>query len=362
MGSSPAAPTTSSDSEHHKSERPVGIWLLVLAGMVVFMVLLGGATRLTESGLSMVEWRPVTGWLPPLTDAAWDKAFAAYRNFPEYKLVNHGMTLADFKLIYGFEYAHRLWGRLIGVAFALPFVWFLLSGRVRRRRLPQLVGLFLLGGLQGAVGWWMVASGLVDRPDVSHLRLATHLGLAVAILLALAWVGLDILRPRRPGWTAPATWLAGLGALVYAQLLLGALVAGLNAGFVYNTFPTMNGAWIPSDAYDSRPLWHDLLWNPTSVQLDHRLGAYLVVLVALATLWRTGLSRGAWIAAALALQVTLGIATLLMQVPVWLGVAHQGGALALLLAVLWTLHRALEPAGQTEKADERLRAAVRHLS
>ncbi|MEQ9640871.1 MAG: COX15/CtaA family protein [Alphaproteobacteria bacterium] len=362
MGSSPAAPTTSSTREHRKSELPVGIWLLVVAAMVVFMVLLGGATRLTESGLSMVDWRPVTGWLPPLTDAAWEAAFADYKNFPEYKLVNRGMTLDEFKLIFGFEYAHRLWGRLIGLAFAVPFVWFALTGRVRRHRLPQLVGLFVLGGLQGAVGWWMVASGLVDRPDVSHLRLATHLGLAVAILLALVWVALDILRPRGRAWNGPATWLAGLGVLGFLQLLSGALVAGLSAGLAYNTFPTMNGVWVPSDAYVGTPLWHDLLWNPTSVQLNHRWGAYLLVAATLATAWRIGWARGTWIVAALALQVTLGIATLLAQVPVWLGVAHQAGALALLLAVLWALHRSLEPAVQTENGDERLRPALRHLS
>ncbi len=357
MGSSPAAPTIS-----YKSERPIGLWLLVLAAMVVFMVLLGGATRLTESGLSMVDWRPVTGWLPPLTDAAWQQAFADYKNYPEYKLVNRGMTLDEFKLIFAFEYAHRLWGRLIGVAFALPFIWFAITGRVRRQRLPQLVGLFVLGGLQGAVGWWMVASGLIDRPDVSHLRLATHLGLAVAILLALVWVALDILRPRLRAWSTPAIWLAGLGGLVFVQLLSGALVAGLSAGLIYNTFPTMNGAWIPDDAYAGAPLWHDLLWNPTSVQLDHRWGAYVVIVATLVMAWRVGWSASVWIVAAMALQVVLGIATLLAQVPVWLGVAHQGGALVLLLAIMWTLHRTLEPAAETEKGDERLRPAVRHLS
>jgi cytochrome c oxidase assembly protein subunit 15 len=344
------------------AERPVGLWLLVLAGMVVAMVLLGGATRLTESGLSMVAWQPVTGWLPPLSDAAWAQAFAEYRNFPEYKLVNHGMSLDEFKLIYGFEYTHRLWGRLIGVAFLVPFVWFLATGRIVRRRVPQLVGVFLLGALQGGVGWWMVVSGLVDQPDVSHLRLATHLGLAVAILLALGWPALDILRPRRPGWTREATWLAVLAALAFVQLLSGALVAGLNAGLAYNTFPTMNGAWVPSDAWNTAPLWHDLLYNPTSVQLDHRLGAYVLTAATLLVAWRIGWGRAGWIVAALAVQVTLGIATLLAQVPVWLGVAHQAGALVLLLAVWMALHAALRPADKTEVVHDSVRPAVRHLS
>lgn len=347
----------------HPSERPVGFWLLALAGMVVAMVLLGGATRLTESGLSIVEWRPVTGWLPPLDEAAWQQAFADYQAYPEYKLVNHGMTLAEFKLIYGFEYAHRLWGRMIGIAFLVPFFWLLARGSIRRHRVPQLAGVFLLGGLQGAVGWWMVASGLVDRPDVSHLRLAAHLALAVAILLALTWLALDILRPRRPGWDSAATWLVGLAGLAFLQLLSGALVAGLSAGLAYNTFPTMNGAWIPSDAYVGRPLWHDLLYNPTSVQLNHRLGAYLLTAATLLTAWRIGWRRAGWIVAALAVQVTLGIATLLAQVPVWLGVAHQGGALALLLAILAALHATLRPQPATMEArDEPVRPAVRHLS
>ena len=357
-----AAPTTASAPQPVNAERPVALWLVCLAAMVVFMVLLGGATRLTESGLSIVEWRPVTGWLPPLSEAAWQQAFADYRNFPEYKLVNRGMTVAEFQLIYGFEYAHRLWGRLIGVAFLLPFLWFLARGQVRRHRVPQLLGLFVLGCLQAAVGWWMVASGLVDRPDVSHLRLATHLGLAVAILLALAWVALDILRPRRPGWTPAATWLAVLAGLAFAQLLSGALVAGLSAGLAYNTFPTMNGAWIPSDAWIGTPLWHDLIYNPTSVHLNHRIGAYLLTAATLLVAWRIGWARAGWIVAALGLQVTLGIATLLAQVPVWLGVAHQGGALLLLLAVVAALHAALRPADNTEAAHDPVRPAVRHLS
>jgi cytochrome c oxidase assembly protein subunit 15 len=357
-------------------ERPVGLWLLVLAAMVVAMVLLGGATRLTESGLSMVAWEPVTGWLPPLSDAGWEEAFAAYRAYPEYRLVNHGMTLAEFQQIFWLEYAHRLWGRMIGVAFLAPFLWFLGRGRIRGRRVPQLVALFGLGALQGAVGWWMVASGLVDMPDVSHLRLAVHLGLAVAILVALLWVALDVLAPRTRRRPPGAGWLAVLAALVFAQILSGALVAGLNAGLIYNTFPTMNGDWIPWDAYAMQPLHYDVLWNAATVQLHHRLGAYLVVLATIATLWRLGRLPGtlspaarrgtAAMGAALVVQVGLGIATLLLQVPVWLGVLHQAGALALLLAIVFSLHAVLRPAGfgaaAVEERHEPVRPALRDLS
>jgi len=319
-----------------QAPRAVGVWLLLVAVLVVAMTLLGGATRLTQSGLSIVEWKPVTGLLPPMSDAAWQRAFEQYQRFPEYQKLNRGMSLAEFKAIYRFEYAHRLLGRAIGAAFLLPFLWFLWRRRLPRSLAWGLAGIFLFGGLQGLVGWWMVQSGLVDRPDVSQYRLAIHLGLAVAILGLLARLGWRIL------WPAPAArggWAWAVLALVYLQLLSGALVAGLDGGLHYNTFPDMNGMWLPPELWAQQPAWVNLFENPTTVQFDHRVGAYATSLAVLALWWHRRGPAGTVMLLALAVQVGLGIATLLLQVPVALGVLHQAGALALFLAVLWVADR-----------------------
>ena len=332
--------------------RAVAIWLFVMAALVLAMVVVGGATRLTGSGLSITEWKPVTGAIPPLSRADWQAEFARYREIPQYELVNRGMTLAQFQTIYWWEWSHRLLGRLLGIAFLAPFVWFAVRREIPKRLLWRLGGLFVLGGLQGLVGWWMVASGLSERVYVAPERLTVHLGLAFALLGALVWTGLD----AWAGWarqTLPSPWgrraLILLG-LIYVQILLGALVAGNHAGLVYNDFPLMNGRLIAED-YAGPTLWATIAHSQGAVQLHHRLGAYVVTVVALA------MGIGAWrssylaqdskllavsVAAAVLLQVGLGVATLMAQVPVGLGVVHQLAAaltLCLATALAWRVRR-----------------------
>lgn len=335
------------------SSRQVAIWLFCIAALVAAMVLLGGATRLTHSGLSMVEWRPLMGVLPPLGAEAWGAVFAKYQAFPEYQKINRGMSLGEFKAIFWFEYAHRLLGRVIGLAFLLPFLWFLWRRRIAPRHTLVFAGLFLLGGLQGLIGWWMVKSGLVDRPDVNHYRLAVHLTLALTIFALLLWSALENWRhggadtvPR----AAPAHLcrLAALAlVLTFVQTITGALTAGLDAGLAYNSFPTMNGVWLPAELWALSPWWLNLVENTTTVQFIHRIGAALVVASVLA-LWYAG--RNGRIAgrarhllrltvAAVALQFALGVFTLIYVVPVPLGVMHQAGALLLLTALVAAVHR-----------------------
>jgi len=334
-------------------ERPLGIWLLCVAALVFAMVLLGGATRLTHSGLSMVEWQPLMGVLPPLDEAEWQETFAKYQQYPEYQKINRGMSLAEFKRIFYFEYAHRVLGRAIGLSFALPFLWFLWRRAIARRHIPVLLGLFVLGGLQGVVGWWMVKSGLVDRPDVSHFRLTVHLGLAAAIFAALIWVAFGYLsdagaraRARGGRHGRLARWTGLVLLLVFAQLLSGGLVAGLDAGMVYNSFPMMNAHWLPPELGQLSPLWRDLVDNPVTVQFSHRIGAYLTLLAVVA-LWWQGRRLAApqaslayhLVLAAVVLQFALGVATLLTVVALPLGVAHQGGAMLLIASLVFALHR-----------------------
>lgn len=317
-------------------------WLFAVAALVFAMVLLGGATRLTDSGLSMVDWRPLMGVLPPLSEADWQDVFAAYKAYPEYQKVNRGMSLEEFKRIFWFEYAHRLLGRAIGLAFALPFALFVIRRQVPPGYGGRLVALFALGGLQGLIGWWMVKSGLVNHPDVSHFRLAVHLGLAVAIFAALWWTVLDLVAGR-------SRLSVGLGSLalaaLYLQILLGALVAGLNAGLVYNSFPTMGGYWLPPELSAPGPLWRTLLEDPVGVQFLHRAGALVATALLALWAWRARRQRlwAGLLALALAGQVALGIATLLALVPLSLALAHQAGALALLAIALVLLHHEGRP-------------------
>lgn len=326
--------------------RAVGWWLASLAALVLAMVLLGGATRLTGSGLSIVEWRPVTGILPPLSAGDWQAAFADYQATPEYARINRGMTLEGFKRIFWLEYFHRLLGRLIGLAFLLPFAWFLWLGWLTGRLAWPLAGIFLLGGLQGAVGWWMVASGLVEQPAVSHYRLSAHLALAIAIFAMLLRLSLGLLDRRTAGRAAVRRAAAGIILLLFVQMLSGALVAGLDAGLGYNSFPDMGGWFLPPEAHELSPAWRNHLDNPAMVQFQHRLVAYLAA-VAVLTLWWRGRARDEvlhWplnlLVMLTLLQFGLGVWVVLAGVPVWLGVAHQGGAMALLAAALWTWHRA----------------------
>jgi heme a synthase len=341
-------------------------WLLSVAALIAVMVLVGGATRLTESGLSIVEWKPVTGTLPPLNDEQWAQAFEAYRKIPQYRQLNAGMSLPEFKTIFWWEWSHRLLGRVIGLSYLLPFLWFIWRKSLNvdlRRRLWVIFG---LGALQGAVGWWMVASGLSERVEVSHYRLATHLVLALAIFGAIIWT-IRRLDPGPPS-VAPLRFKIAstmLLIMVFVQLYLGALVAGLRAGKVYNTWPDIDGALVPSAPrlFFETPWWRNLFDNALTVQFEHRMVAY--ALFAVATLHaldairsRAGAAaRGAlWLAALVTLQGVVGVLTLLNQVPIALALAHQGVAIAVLtLAVVQAErlvggHSPQEPQTQTLQA------------
>jgi cytochrome c oxidase assembly protein subunit 15 len=335
-------------------DRAVRWWLISIAALIAIMVLVGGATRLTESGLSIVEWKPVTGALPPLNQEQWTQAFDAYKTIPQYRELNAGMNLAEFKTIFWWEWSHRLLGRVIGVAYLLPFLWFLWRGVLGtdlRRRLWLIFG---LGALQGVVGWWMVASGLSQRVEVSHYRLATHLVLALLIFAGIVWTLRRLV--ERPPSTVSATVSARLKitgvallVLTFVQLYLGALVAGLRAGKIYNTWPDIDGGLVPSTArlFFETPWWRNLFDNALTVQFQHRMVAYtLFVLAALHVLdavrSRAGTSviNGAWwLAAAVTLQATLGILTLLNQVPTALGLAHQAVAIVVLTAAITQAER-----------------------
>jgi cytochrome c oxidase assembly protein subunit 15 len=326
--------------------RAVRAWLVSVAILIAIMVLVGGATRLTESGLSIVEWKPVTGALPPLDLQQWTQAFEGYKAIPQYSEMNAGMSLAEFKTIFWWEWSHRLLGRVIGIAYLLPFLWFMWRGVLGadlRRRLWLIFG---LGALQGAVGWWMVASGLSERVEVSHYRLATHLVLALLIFAAIVWTLRRLTdRPPLPASARLRITGAALVALTFVQLYLGALVAGLRAGKIYNTWPQIDGALVPSAArlLFETPWWRNLFDNTLTVQFEHRMVAYalfaLAILHALdAVRSRAGaaaVNGAVWLAVVVALQATLGILTLLNQVPMDLALAHQTvGIVVLTLAVL----------------------------
>jgi cytochrome c oxidase assembly protein subunit 15 len=332
-------------------DRAVAIWLLVCAAMIFVMVLLGGITRLSGSGLSIMEWKPLMGALPPTSTAEWERVFALYREISQYKNVNHGMSLAEFQGIFWWEWSHRLWGRLIGLVFFLPFLWFLVKGYLRKAWAPKLGAIFVLGGLQGAIGWYMVASGFEDRDSVSQYRLVLHLGLALVIYALLLWCAFDLLRPRPLAGNASIARALRRHAIVMLvliaiELALGGLVAGLHGGLIYNDFPFMNGDWIAPDVFSLSPWWVNPTENPVTAQFLHRIGAGLVTVALLwlvARVWRSDLprtvkARSGILLAALVLQVALGISTLMLVVPLPLAVAHQGGAVILLTATLYTLH------------------------
>lgn len=329
-------------------ERIIAGWLLVCCAMIFGMVVLGGVTRLTGSGLSMVEWDPIFGVIPPLTQDDWQHVFDLYRASPEYQKVNMHMDVQGFKSIYWFEFTHRLLGRTIGTVFLLPFLYFLWRGWLRRPLIPKLAGLFVLGGLQGALGWYMVASGLVDNPHVSHYRLTAHLLLAFLIYGFIFWTALDLLNPAR---TTDATVAPRVRAGAWLFLLLvivtvssGGLVAGLKAGFAYSTFPLMDGHLVPEVIFMLEPRWRNFFENIATVQFDHRLLATLVLLGGV-TLWLatrnlpgTLRRRAQMLLGMIGVQIALGISTLLLHVPVALASAHQAGALLLFTLTLYLLH------------------------
>jgi cytochrome c oxidase assembly protein subunit 15 len=342
--------------------RAVRWWLIAVAALIAIMVLVGGATRLTESGLSIVEWKPVSGALPPLGEQQWTQAFDAYKAIPQYRELNAGMSLEEFKTIFWWEWSHRLLGRVIGAVFLLPFLWFLWRGVLNADLRLRLWIIFGLGALQGGVGWWMVASGLSQRVEVSHYRLATHLVLALLIFAAIVWT-LRRLADRTP---SPASFRLrrtsiGLLVLTFIQLYLGALVAGLRAGRVYNTWPEIDGGLIPSAArlWFDQPWWRNLFDNPLTVQFEHRMTAYTLLALALVhaidairSRQATAAVNGALaLAGALSVQATLGILTLLYQVPIALALAHQAVAiLVLTLAVVQVERLAVRQSGLGQRA------------
>lgn len=319
----------------------VRAWLFFTAFLVFCMVIVGGATRLTDSGLSITEWQPLLGVIPPFTEAQWQEALEKYRQIPEYQLVNKGMSLDDFKFIYWWEWAHRFLGRFIGLVFFLPFLYFAVTGALSGRTLWRSAALFVLGGLQGALGWYMVASGLVDRVDVSQYRLSAHLTLATVIFGAILWVAFGLDRKRRLVHGS-REWVAVLiVGLVILQVAAGGFVAGLDAGMGYNTWPMMDGQLIPAGLMIMKPWWANLFENAMTVQFNHRILAYVIVVVAAGYAYVVQTQTAALIVAAVLLQVVFGVWTLLWQVPLWLGLVHQGGALVVLAAALWNLHAVL---------------------
>lgn len=327
-------------------------WLVIVGLFVCAMILVGGATRLTDSGLSITEWRPVTGAIPPMSEAAWQAEFDKYRQIPEYQEQNRGMSLSQFQFIYWWEWGHRQLGRTLGLVYALPFAFFLWRGIAPKRLRPRLWILFALGGLQGAIGWWMVASGLVDRLDVSQYRLATHLSMAFIILGLTLWTALDL----RYGAAKLAlrSGLFPLAALFWAavllQIALGAFVAGLDAGRIYTSWPFFDGRIIPEDYLHGLPVWQAIFESRPAVQLQHRWFAYLLTFAGLALAWRYWRQGGGVVTrfavilpAILLAQVVLGIVTLVHAAPLSLSLMHQGGAIALFGVagmIAWTLSRA----------------------
>tara|TARA_R110002110_G_scaffold415561_2_gene650960 strand:- start:192322 stop:193359 length:1038 start_codon:yes stop_codon:yes gene_type:complete len=333
---------------HH--DRQVATWLLFCAAVIFGMIVLGGVTRLTNSGLSMVEWKPLVGVIPPLSEQAWMETFEKYKQFPEYQKVNRGMSLDGFKSIFMYEYLHRVLGRLIGVLFFFPLVYFALKGRIRPGLMPHLIVLFIMGALQGLLGWYMVKSGLVNNPRVSQYRLTAHLGMAFAIYGYMLWVAFDLFfatRSRSSGEAARhARWAMVLLGLVYLMILSGGLVAGTRAGYAYSTWPLMGTSFIPAGLYSGSPAWLDIFEDITTIQFNHRMFAYLLFVLinafAIVVYRRAQGMRekvgAVWMVIALWVQVTLGISTLLLHMPVTIAAAHQAGAAVLLAAIVFTSH------------------------
>ncbi len=332
----------------------VGIWLFLVSFLVLCMVIVGGATRLTDSGLSITEWAPIRGAIPPLTGADWAAEFERYRAIPEYLKQNKGMSLSDFQFIYWWEWSHRFLGRFVGVAFAVPLVIFLATKQIRKGLAPWLGAMFLLGGLQGAIGWWMVSSGLSgDRLDVAAYRLATHLFMAFMLMALTAWTAMDLVAPKRVGsGDKPLLPLIGVFVVFLAtQIIMGAFVAGTDAGMVNNDWPTFAGGWFPKDYAVLQPFAQNLVENRSTIQFNHRIGAYVIAIATVALWLKSRASSDAqvrfWghvVALIVVAQVVLGIATLIgygiwtpPQIPgVVLGIGHQAlGAILFTASLLW---------------------------
>lgn len=316
----------------------VRLWLYAMAFLVFCMVIVGGATRLTDSGLSITEWRPLLGAIPPMNEADWLAAFEKYKLIPEYQIQNRGMPLSEFKFIYWWEWAHRFLGRFIGLAFALPLIFFTFTRRIDRALWPRLFALFILGGAQGALGWYMVASGLVDRVDVSQYRLAAHLTLAALIFAAIIWVAMGIGRKRKHASSSSDWFAVLLVAFVLLQIAAGGFVAGLDAGQGYVTWPKMDGQWIPSGLWEMAPGWKNAFENAMTVQFNHRILAYMLLLATALHAWQSRTLSAILLAFAMLAQACLGILTLLLHVPLAAALIHQAGAMIVLALALWNTH------------------------
>lgn len=337
-----------------QSDVRVGIWLLVVSALVLCMVIVGGATRLTDSGLSITEWAPIRGAIPPLSAADWAIEFDRYRAIPEYMLQNRGMSLAEFQFIYWWEWAHRFLGRFVGIAFAVPLLVFMVTRQIRKGLAPWLIGMLALGGLQGAIGWWMVSSGLSgDRLDVAAYRLATHLSLAFILMAVTAWTAFDLLAPRKrqSGDATLRPWVLGFLVLLASQIVMGAFVAGTDAGMINTDWPTFAGGLYPKDYAILEPFAQNLVENRSTIQFNHRIGAYILTILMAIIWWKARHSDDGQVRAytnivalIVALQVVLGIATLVAY-GIWtpphmfgviLGVGHQAlGAILFTCALLW---------------------------
>ena len=332
-------------------DRPIAIWLLLCCAMILIMAVIGAITRLTESGLSIMEWAPLRGTLPPLNQEEWLRLFDIYKQIPEYQQENAGMSLDEFKEIFWWEFIHRLWGRAIGVVFLLPFLWFMIKGQIRKGLAPHLLLMFILGGLQGGLGWYMVASGFADRTDVSQYRLTAHLLMAFAIYGYIFWIAMGLLFPQPSRYSAQVSarlhlilWLPPI--MITLTIASGGLVAGLNAGMIYNTFPLMEGQIIPPAYHFIEPWYVNIFENVAAVQFNHRVLAVTTFLITL-LIWIGSLFLGRPAALARALnilliaalvQVGLGISTLILIVPIALGALHQAGGLLYLTASLYALY------------------------
>ncbi len=337
------------DLTEQRYNKQIAAWLFVCAAVIFAMVILGGVTRLTHSGLSMVDWKPLMGVIPPLSETDWQETFSRYKQFPEYQKINQGMSLDGFKSIFLFEYAHRILGRLIGLMFLLPFLYFFFRGYIKRQLAPRLIIMFIMGGLQGLLGWYMVKSGLVDNPHVSQYRLAAHLGAAVIIYAYMLWVAFGLLLPStrinfRKEQTGNKRFAYIITVLLFLMILSGALVAGTRAGLTYNTFPLMGDSFFPAGLYSTG--WLAIFEDVTTIQFNHRLFAYLLFFMIVSFVvmsLRHEVTRKRRIAVYsllvfLIIQLTLGITTLLFYVPVPLAAAHQGGAILLFTSSLYVSH------------------------
>lgn len=319
--------------------RAIALWLFGVAGLVFAMVVVGGITRLTESGLSITRWDVVSGTLPPMNDAAWAAQFEAYKTSSQYQLMNRGMSMAEFQGIFFWEYVHRLLGRVIGLAYALPFLWFWTRKAIPQGYKPRLMALMALGALQGTIGWWMVSSGLVGRTEVAHERLAIHLVTALTIMAGCIWTALDLLRTTAPTASRPRGWVVPFALLLTVQIIWGAFVAGMRAGHASDTWPLMMGALVPPGIAQSAA---ELVNDPVTVHFLHRSLAWVVALAALhiaAKLVRAGAGVRGWaLGGAVLAQFGLGIATVLSGVAIPLGVAHQAMGALLVAATVWAAH------------------------